>query len=286
MSSAVSRRLPDPAPWERATREQLALIGLGRRRELVLILLCGGFLGLMGVLPVKIPVVHVSPGPDGVKTVEFNWWPMAEMPFFANPQLWPLLLSYQVLLFLGLLWPLSIWQDLSPPEREMFWSQPIGRCPHELARVAAGSLWLIGACAVLLSLAALGLAAGGDAAALTALATSSWTHYFTGPLTLYLLASTAALRSRRPGRAIVAAILALFVPFAIFATVEFQAGYDLWHAVIGGDLSYAVAMGGPVEDILGVRMTGDGRWTGIWATGLWLALGLAAVAAAAYRRHN
>lgn len=280
--NASARQLPPPISWQHAVREQIRLIMAGKKRALWV----PGLLLALVALPVRIPVIRVGPAEaEGLKTFELNWWRFDEIPVFAYPELSPLLVIYLALVFVGLFWPLSVWSGEPPGDRDAFRSLPVGAPGHELARVAAGALWLVAVSVTLLALVMLGLLATDRGGSLYAIRTLSWIHYATGPLTFYLLASWAALRARRPLRAILLAIAALFVPFSIFASFEVQWGYDLFHAVIGGELSYTVAMSGPAEDIMGVTAgiharAGPNRMPA-WATVVWLAVGLGGVVIAA-----
>lgn len=285
-----ARQLPPPLAWRHAVRAQVRLIMTGKQRALRFLWLGGLALVALTVLPVSIPVIEVGPGPDGaegVKTLELNWWRLHEIPVFEYPELSSLLVIYQALLFIGLFWPLSVWRDEPPDERDAFRSLPVAAPGHELARVAAGALWLIALSVALPALVTLGLLATERGGSLHVFSVRSWIHCVTGPLTLYLLSSCAALLARRPLRAILLTFAALFVPFILFATYEIQWGYDLLHAVIGGELSYSTAIGGPAEDILGIEPgihPRDGpSHLPAWATVLWLAVGLAGVVIAVRR---
>ena len=275
--SASARRLPPPVSWQHAVREQVRLIMTGKKRALWV----PGLLLALVALPVRIPAIWVGPADaDGVKTFEVHWWRFDEIPVFAHPELSSLFVIYQGLLFVGLLWPLSVWRGEPPSERDALRSLPVTGPGHELARVAAGALWLAAACVTIPALVVLGLLATGRGGSLDTLGIWSWIHFVTGPLTLYLLASVAALLAQRPLRAILLTIAALFVPFSLFARFEVSWGYQLLDAVIAGDMSYSAAIGGPVVDIL----IGDGARAEplqAWATVLWLGLGLGALTAAA-----
>ena len=289
--NASARQLPPPIAWRHAVRSQARLILTGKKRALRFLWVGGLVVAALAVLPVRIPVIRVGPAEEeGLKTFELDWWRFDEIPVFAYPELSPLLVIYHALAFIGLCWPLSVWSGEPPGERDAFRSLPVGAPGHELARVAAGALWLVAVSVTLSGLGTLGILAMDRGGSLHALSVRSWIHFVTGPLTLYLLSSCAALRARRPLRAILLAIAALFVPFSIFASFEVQWGYDLFHAAIGGELSYVVAMGGPAEDIMGIRAgihAGDEpNRMPAWATLLWLAVGLGGVVIAARQRES
>ncbi len=275
--SASARRLPPPISWRDAVRAQVRQIMTGKKRALWV----PGLLLALVALPVRIPAIWTGPpDADGVTTTEIHWWRFDEIPVFAYPELSSLFVIYQALLLVGLFWPLSVWRGEPPGERDAFRSLPVAEPGHEPARVAAGALWLAAVSVTLPALVILGLLATDRGGSLHALGTLSWIHFVTGPLTFYLLASVAALLAQRPRRAILLAIAALFVPFLLFAKFEVQWGYQLFDAVIGGAMSYSVAVGGPVVDIL-IGDQARAETLRAWATIVWLVLGLGGLVAAA-----
>lgn len=281
--NALNRRLPAPISWRGAVRRQFRWIGQGRRRQLLVLLGVGVIIAVAASLPVRIPGLLGKTGEDGVRTMVAGWWTIDELSIFAYPDLWTLVLTYQVLLLLGLLWPASIWRDEPPDQRDFFRTLPVVSPGHELARLAAGALWLTIAIAAILSLATVGILVAGHGSKLGVLSPRGWIHYLTGPVTFYLLASVAALAARRPLRAVLLTIALLFGSFSLAATLEIKSLYAVCDAIVGGPLSYGAGMSGPVEDLMLVEPSNRAPpgATNAIAVVLWLALGLAGVIAAA-----
>ena len=71
--------------------------------------------------------------------------------------------AYLLTGFMGFFWPMSVWRDEGPRERAYFWSLPITRFQGQLARVAAGGVWMLGFVVLTFLLLAIGLAISGRA---------------------------------------------------------------------------------------------------------------------------
>lgn len=137
----------------------------------------------------------------------------------------------------GLLLPIGVWRRERPFEAGLFWTLPVDRRRHALARVAAGWVWLmVGVALFVLWLLALALFSGGsilageviryvpslaerpgtiDPASVQALHREPepllWLVPFTAATAAYLAASALALGLRHPLRWIAGTILAFFL---------------------------------------------------------------------------
>jgi hypothetical protein len=92
------------------------------------------------------------------------------------------------------LWGLVVWQGELPHRRSYHWSLPVARPGHDLARVAAGAVWLLAAYLVLAGIGAILAATSGEWARFAAIG-PAWITFFAAPLVLYLLVAPLALWS-------------------------------------------------------------------------------------------
>jgi hypothetical protein len=90
-------------------------------------------------------------------------------------------------------WPLITWNGEAPSRRAYHWSLPVARLPHDLARVAAGALYLLVGLAALAAGCAMLAWADGSFEQLRAIPAIVWASFFTGPMIAYLLVSPIAL---------------------------------------------------------------------------------------------
>jgi hypothetical protein len=169
------------------------------------------------------------------------------------------------------LWALAVWHGELPHGRSYHWSLPVSRCSHDLARVAAGAVWLVASYATLAVAGALVAAGAGGWGSLVAIG-SDWLPVFAGPLVVYLLIAPFAMWSDSIA---LRRILAGFLVFGVLAVV-----FDLrWHlraaaAVFGEQSGLATAL-------FAKRPEYDAQ---LAPTLLWLAIGaLLTVAAATWR---
>jgi hypothetical protein len=172
------------------------------------------------------------------------------------------------------LWALFVWHGELPQRRSYHWSLPVPRPGHDLARIAAGAVWLLAAYLALAAVGAIVAATSGDWAHFASIG-PAWATFFVGPLVLYLLTSPLALWSDSPtlrrsmvafiGVAIVAAILQLEV-YRHVAEAVFGRGWGLTTALIGGFLRQAgVETGAPGVLIVAALWLGIGLTATVFA---------------------
>ena len=158
-------------------------------------------------------------------------------------------------------WALGIWYG-ELPQRRLHWSLPVSRAAHDLARVAAGAVFLMGSWVLLAVLLVLALGPS-----LTTIGADEVATFFAGPLVLYFVTMPLVLwsHSRVPAAA---GLIVSAVALASVADVPgvqsivlplFEGQWGLEAALYGGFLrSVGMDGGAPL------------------AAALWLALGLAA----------
>lgn len=167
-----------PPGWRAVGRLQIALVGRGRRRELL----------LLGGVMVALMLGQRFPGGSAAPTTQ-----SAAQILLSS--------SHVLLLFVALLWPTSVWRGEGPGRRAYHWSLPVDRRVHDLLRVSAGAAWLLGTVA---AGAVLGLGIG--VAIEGGIPAGDWRVYpglLLALLVLYGFGSVAALVSDHPFRWII-----------------------------------------------------------------------------------
>jgi hypothetical protein len=183
----------------------------------------------------------------------------------------------------GLFWPFKVWRGERPSRRDHHWSMPVDRRTHDLARVAAGAVWLLAIAALPVLAAAAGAAVTGHAARLAALPAFVWAVPFTTALVLYLLASVAVVRSEHPAAWLWGTAGVLGVGWSVALDLGIAPLSGLIGGLAAGPWGLGTAVAGPlVSAVAGVGEADPGRWAA--ATALWLAVGAAGVAVAASTR--
>lgn len=152
-TTTMPMTLHDPAPLFVSLREQIVLIGLGRMwvyLTLAMLLLLAMAAQLAGS---DVPVIL------GVSTLT----PVA-----------------------GAVWAIMVWHGPAAG-RAYQWSLPVARAGHDLMRVLAGAVFLLGMLAVLVAAGAIASARMGTTAAFVAIPLEGWGNIIFGPLIAYLL---------------------------------------------------------------------------------------------------
>ena len=148
---------------------------------------------------------------------------LAGEPWNDNPMarlftVWPFWL-----IFIGPFWAFAVWHNEGPSNRLYFWSHPVSRTGHALARFAAGAAWLVTLFAALILTGALLAVFDGDIAQFGALTAAAWLNFFTGPLLGYVIISVLAVPSDYPIRWFL--LLLLGIPF-VFSLLDEWLGAD------------------------------------------------------------
>lgn len=271
-----------PISWLGAFRSQLFMLGSLTRRDLIIYTIAAIALVLITSSTNKAPVFSSSGGPGGGTHVELD---MFDTEFSTTPLRGTLGIFFAYLLtgFMGFFWPMSVWRDEGPRERSYYWSLPTTRLRGQLARVAAGGVWMLGFVSLTFLMLMIGLAISGRADALSKISVYGWINLFTAPVTMYLLTSIAVLQSDRPRRTILGFVVSLWVVYGIFGALEFNAGLSLMYWIFESDFSYAMAVGQAIiGDLLG-DIEERSRW--LLSAATWLVIGSVGVVWAA-RRHQ
>ena len=120
---------------------------------------------------------------------------------------------------------MSVWHKHGTSWRGYHWAMPVDRKTQDLARVAMGGVWLLVVIAVTLVLAAPFALARHGTELINERTAWMWLSFFTGPLTIYLFCSLAALRSASPVAWIVGVSAGMIVMTLTFSSTP------LWPAL-------------------------------------------------------
>ncbi|MEJ2502632.1 MAG: hypothetical protein P8177_04825 [Gemmatimonadota bacterium] len=168
-ATVAERRSSHAVGFGQAFRAQFGLLGWSRR-PLVLFVALLGLLALAGEPWNQSPLARF-----------LNWWPLWVVP-------------------IGPLWAFAVFHNEGPSDRLYFWSQPVARHTHSLARLGAGVAWLWIAYALLILA---GLVFGlldGNAWQLAELGPAAWANYFAAPAIGFLGVSLLTLTTDHPIR--------------------------------------------------------------------------------------
>jgi hypothetical protein len=266
-------------------RAQLTLVAAPPRRGLAvalgLVLLQIVFLAAAGL----IFGIHVQVGSGG--TTHFGWARLGdlELAFPFDEGLAAVFAAFVASAVWGLFWPFRVWREETPSRRGYHWAMPVDRRAHDLARVAAGAAWLLAIALLLVGAAVAAAALSGHATHFATLAPAAWLAPFTASLILYLLASIAAVRAKRPAAWVWGSLGAFGFAWTLAEALRLAPVTALLRALAGGRLGLAAAFGAGLPEAVLAEPVSLGRWA--LATLLWLAVGAAGVwAAAASRPRN
>ncbi len=94
--------------------------------------------------------------------------------------------------------PFKLWDGEPPSRREYHWAMPVAKGRHDLARVLAGVVVLLGWGAALYGSVLVLALVGGQAGGLAGVAPLAWASLFLGPLLWYLVTSFFTVRMEHP----------------------------------------------------------------------------------------
>jgi hypothetical protein len=148
MTTQVAR-----TPWPVAVRAHFGLLWWSRRAGMMLAITLGLYLMLEGMLV----LLNSTPG-----TVELSFLPMTD------------LIGVMVMIAAG--WGIAVWRGETNEQRLHLLTAPIDVSHHELARVAAGAVWLITAMVGFVIVGLVVAAAKGEMAVIAGTATGIRAH--------------------------------------------------------------------------------------------------------------
>jgi hypothetical protein len=171
-------------------------------------------------------------------------------------------------------WALFVWNGEWRQPRAYHWSLPVPRAAHDLARVAAGAVVLMGAYLVLAVAGALVAARHGGWERFAAIG-PGWISFFAGSLASYLVFSPVALWCHSP--AVQRGIVIFFAVWIVAAIVDLDAvNLVLDRLVWLGDWGIGPAIVG------GFEREGDvGGGGSLASAAVWIAVGIAVTCLAA-----
>ncbi len=282
-SPANPRSLPAPTPWWTVLRQQLRLLAAARRRGMLIFTALALVMSAATAFSIQVVGLHGETLEDGRGAFELKQLTEAALGMPEVPGLLAVLFGFSVLLYSTIFWAVAVWSGEGPSRRDYHGSLPVPRPAHDLARLAAGVVWLLAGTAMMLLALAVGLLASGRASALAVPTWQGWLDFFLGPLILYLLVSLASLTNERPGRTVLLAFLVLYGSLPVLAWIGAEPDRLFVHAFITGELSFGKAVAGAVIYDLGIpddKALGSG-WPALAAC--WLAAAVALVLLAVRR---
>lgn len=217
MEATIERVAPaHPVGFAGAVGEQVRLLWQSRRPLLM-------FAGLVGVL-----------------ALAGEPWSESDVARLFRPfPVW--------LVFAGPFWGFAVWHNEGPASRLYFWSHPVSRSTHTLARVVAGAVWLVAIYAALIGAAALLALFDGNVAQLGHPGPVAWLDFFLAPLIGYLIISVLTVPSDYPIRWFLAVLLGVPITLAL---LDEWLGMDrfvewLLEPLTNRTWGLAITMGGP-----------------------------------------
>jgi hypothetical protein len=276
-----------PRPrWSAVIPEQFRAVGLALRREWLVFALALAFFTLLSLIGELREAA-------GAHRAAFDVGPDTLVP----------------VVILGFFAPLGVWKRELPGDRGYFWSLPVDRSRHTLAKVAVGWGWVMGLVAVyVLWAVALAAATGGSigvahhvvpAGGRVTMETEvlpgwMWVVPFTATTLTYLVGSVLVLASDHPWIWMAGILVALFVVMSSADAADLEGVQHLIGRVLQGRYGAGTALAGSYAVHRRVLAPGGNlawwsfpRWeadTWILATLLWGALAAAGVLWAANRR--
>jgi len=273
-----------PTQWNVAVRSQLDLIRFKSRNELLALAALAAGLFLVAVFNARIPVLFGTSGPDG-DIWALTLFGASDFGLVAAPGLMAVVLAYIFACGIGLLRPLRDWAGEPPRHRSFHLSLPVARSRHNLARVTAGLVLVLGMTVTLLIFSVLGLVVGGNFGSLGALDFTAWAAVFVCPMILHLAVSVVCILANRPGWVLWAIGLGSSIPAVICSLIEFVPGEKLFGALMNGSFSHsALLASGFFPALLKTPAPRVENWWSVAA--VWLVLAVIAVVAAAHRHRE
>lgn len=182
------------------------------------------------------------------------------------------------LLPVAAIWAILVWSGEGPRERGYHWSMPVPRGVHELARVAAGALYLVAMYAVFAIADGIMAELDGHYDAFAAIEARAWGSYFIAPLVVYALVMPLVLWR---DYAIIRWLLgALFVVGVLTPLAELRDVHTLgnaWRAVFfTTDIGLANIVNGVGNAMAAAHDSPSVNPLGPWeiAAAVWLTIGL------------
>jgi hypothetical protein len=251
MSSTVM-----PVPFKTAARIQMDLM-LRLRRVLGILVGCAGAALILEIMQAKLDAIEPTPGAfTGIRFLTVS--------------------------LLALAWGAGIWRNEAPKNRTYFLSHPIDASLHELARVAAGAMWLLIAIAGAVVVALIGAAVRHNAGAGTLAGPASWVGLFTGSLLIYLMVGAISTLTGRVVEVLIGiyAAVVLVIPLLAMAGWGKAAG-RIFNMVLVGKFGLKSALVAPAQE----SMSSIGVWLASMA--IWYTVaGMMIVAVLGWRRRR
>ena len=191
--------------------------------------------------------------------------------------------AFHILAVFALFFPFAVWSNEQPSKRGYHWAMPVDRRAHDLARVAAGVVLLLGIEAIVYATSVFVSLVSGQSAGLADLSPLFWLALFLGPLVPYAMNSVLLVRSEHPAGWLWGSIGAMALVSTFSTLLGLGPLVRLIEGVFIGSSGLLQAVVGPIWSGWAAQPTADGlAWLGVWV--LWIGLfGVAIVVAASTR---
>ncbi len=231
-------------------------------------------------------VLGVSINSEGVRVTQVvDFAETLELPLTRGTG--ALLVALVALCVVAWFGPFKLWDGEAPRKREYHWAMPVAKGRHDIARVLAGLVILLGwAVALYGSVVLLVVLGGGDGAggAFAGVPPLAWLCLFIGPVLSYLLTSFFTVRMEHPSGWLWS-IFGVVAAIATLASVLRIEPIGRWiETLLFGSWGLVSAVVGPVGSaMVGADGPAGGAWLAAWL-GWFLFLSAAVVWAAHDRR--
>lgn len=196
-----------------------------------------------------------------------------------------LLVALGTLLVVAWFGPFKLWEGEPPSKREYHWSMPVAKHRHDLARVAAGVVLLMGWALVLYGSVVILALFGGQLAGFAGVGPRVWLCLFLGPIVWYLVTSFFTVHKEHPSGWLWSIIGATAAVTTFSALLPLGPVVEALEFVLFGRWGIVQAVGGPVAaSVLELDEAVAKTWPLSWA--LWAAVLAAAVVWAARDRRR
>jgi len=280
----MSVNAPGPLGWRQVFAAQLKVCFLRRRRGqaiflafvLAQVVALAGFGVILG-LNISIDGEETTVAMAPLENLE------KAMNVSAEQAVSGLAIAFHIMAVFAFFFPFAIWSNEQPSKRGYHWAMPVDRRTHDLARVAAGVVMLLGMLTIVYGVSMLVSLVSGNSAGLGSLSLTFWLALFVGPLLPYALNSVLLVRCEHPAGWLWGGLGALAL-ISTFSTVLHVKGVTrLIEIVFAGSWGLLQGIVGPIwSEWAGRPTTGGAEWLGVWV--LWMALFVVGIVVAASAR--
>ena len=181
--------------------------------------------------------------------------------------------------------PFKLWEGEPPSKREYHWAMPVAKGHHDVARVLAGIVLLMGWGVALYGSVLVLALLGGQLAGLYGLSPLVWSSLFLGPVLWYLLTSFFTVHMEHPSGWIWSILGGIVAIMTLSQVLPLGPVVRILEHVLFEPFGLVAAVAGPVgRGLLGIDVTPLATWPVVWLG--WLVVLSAAVLWGAHDRRR